>query len=101
MMLIFKKYLLKIIGIKKKKFNYKKNILSENEKLKKNLSFLKTPYKEATWLDEEDKLSAFTGSSLNIFIVRPDFIIFNAGKGKGPLGGESLIKESLSFLKKN
>ncbi len=73
----------------------------KNEKLKKNLSFLKTPYKEATWLDEEDKLSAFTGSSLNIFIVRPDFIIFNAGKGKGPLGGESLIKESLSFLKKN
>ncbi len=58
-------------------------------------------HKNSIWIDEKDVLNSFRGRSSNIFIVRPDFIILNAGKAKGFRGGDSFIKESLSFLEKN
>ena len=54
--------------------------------------------KKPHWVDEVGKLNDFVGGSSNLFIVRPDFIIFNSGRARDPGGGDSLIKESLSFF---
>ena len=52
-------------------------------------------------MDEESRLRPFLRKGSNIFVVRPDFVIFNEGKGRAPQEGDSIIEESLSLLERN